>query len=177
MHVHVHVSPGHGTNTCTCTCSLVRHDREVKKKICCYRHKIRTIWTNFAVKLNFQIKNSTNETLDIIPFQLNRLPFCADAHNAICFTYKTYHSKQSTDRNVELYPQFFLELITTQLRFHMVSPQLVLLVLTTVKVHHQNRLSDRGPGGFCFIVLPFAGNGEVHFHRDIASVLGIDINN
>ena len=28
-----------------------------------------------------------------------------------------------TDRNVELYPQFFLELITTQLRFYMVSPQ------------------------------------------------------
>ena len=27
----------------------------------------------------------------------------------------------------ELYPQFFLELIITQLRFHMVSPQLVLL--------------------------------------------------
>ena len=34
-----------------------------------------------------------------------------------------------TDRNVELYPQFFLELITTQLRFHMVSPQIVLLNL------------------------------------------------
>ena len=32
-----------------------------------------------------------------------------------------------TDRNVELYPQFFLELITTQLRFNMVSPQIVLL--------------------------------------------------
>ena len=32
-----------------------------------------------------------------------------------------------TDRNVELYPQFFLELITTQLRFYMVSPQLFLL--------------------------------------------------
>ena len=32
-----------------------------------------------------------------------------------------------TDRNVELYPQFFLELITTQLRFYMVLPQLVLL--------------------------------------------------
>ena len=32
-----------------------------------------------------------------------------------------------TDRNVELYPQFFLELITTQLRFYMVSPQLSLL--------------------------------------------------
>ena len=29
--------------------------------------------------------------------------------------------------NVELYPQFFLELITTQLRFYMVSPQLSLL--------------------------------------------------
>ena len=34
-----------------------------------------------------------------------------------------------TDRNVELYPQFFLELITTQLRFYMVSPQLSLLNL------------------------------------------------
>ena len=33
-----------------------------------------------------------------------------------------------TDRNVELYPQFFLELITTQLRFYMVSPQLSLLI-------------------------------------------------
>ena len=32
-----------------------------------------------------------------------------------------------TDRNVELYPQFFLELITTQLRFYMVSPQFSLL--------------------------------------------------
>ena len=34
-----------------------------------------------------------------------------------------------TDRNVELYPQFFLELhvITTQVRFYMVSPQLLLL--------------------------------------------------
>ena len=29
---------------------------------------------------------------------------------------------------VELYPQFFLELITTQLRFYMVSPQLSLLI-------------------------------------------------
>ena len=28
---------------------------------------------------------------------------------------------------MELYPQFFLELIIPQLRFHMVSPQLVLL--------------------------------------------------
>ena len=37
-----------------------------------------------------------------------------------------------TDRNVELYPQFFLELITTQLRFYMVSPQLSLLVLFLV---------------------------------------------
>ena len=35
---------------------------------------------------------------------------------------------EPTDRNVELYPQFFLQLITTQLRFHMVSPQLVLLM-------------------------------------------------
>ena len=34
-----------------------------------------------------------------------------------------------TDRNVELYPQFFLELITTQLRFYMVSPQLSLLII------------------------------------------------
>ena len=34
---------------------------------------------------------------------------------------------EPTDRNVELTPQFFLELIITQLRFHMVSPQLVLL--------------------------------------------------
>ena len=38
-----------------------------------------------------------------------------------------------TDRNVELYPQFFLELITTQLRFHMVSPQLVLLIILTMQ--------------------------------------------
>ena len=37
-----------------------------------------------------------------------------------------------TDRNVELYPQFFLELITTQLRFYMVSPQLVLLMIEHV---------------------------------------------
>ena len=39
----------------------------------------------------------------------------------------TVMKSEPTDRNVELYPQFFLELITTQLRFHMVSPQLVLL--------------------------------------------------
>ena len=38
-----------------------------------------------------------------------------------------------TDRNLELYPQFFLELITTQLRFHMVSPQLVLLIILTMQ--------------------------------------------
>ena len=38
-----------------------------------------------------------------------------------------------TDRNVELYPQFFLELITTQLRFHMVSPQVVLLIILTMQ--------------------------------------------
>ena len=33
----------------------------------------------------------------------------------------------------ELYPQFFLELITTQLRFYMVSPQLVLLIILTMQ--------------------------------------------
>ena len=38
-----------------------------------------------------------------------------------------------TDRNVELYPQFFLELITTQLRFYMVSPQLSLLIILTMQ--------------------------------------------
>ena len=38
-----------------------------------------------------------------------------------------------TDRNVELYPQLFLELITTQLRFYMVSPQLVLLIILTMQ--------------------------------------------
>ena len=37
-----------------------------------------------------------------------------------------------TDRNVELYPQFFLELITTQLRFYMVSPQFSLLIILTM---------------------------------------------
>ena len=37
------------------------------------------------------------------------------------------------DRNVELYPQFFLELITTQLRFYMVSPQLSLLIILTMQ--------------------------------------------
>ena len=36
-------------------------------------------------------------------------------------------------RNVELYPQFFLELITTQLRFYMVSPQLSLLIILTMQ--------------------------------------------
>ena len=40
---------------------------------------------------------------------------------------------EHTDRNVELYPQFFLELITTQLRFHMVSPQIVLLIILTMQ--------------------------------------------
>ena len=38
-----------------------------------------------------------------------------------------------TDRNVELYPQFFLELITTQLRFYMVSPQFSLLIILTMQ--------------------------------------------
>ena len=38
-----------------------------------------------------------------------------------------------TDRNVELYPQFFLELITTQLRFYMVSPQLSLLIILAMQ--------------------------------------------
>ena len=38
-----------------------------------------------------------------------------------------------TDRNVELYPQFFSELITTQLRFYMVSPQLSLLIILTMQ--------------------------------------------
>ena len=37
------------------------------------------------------------------------------------------------ESKVELYPQFFLELITTQLRFHMVSPQLVLLIILTMQ--------------------------------------------
>ena len=32
-----------------------------------------------------------------------------------------------------LYPQFFLELITTQLRFYMVSPQLSLLIILTMQ--------------------------------------------
>ena len=32
-----------------------------------------------------------------------------------------------------LYPQFFLELITTQLRFYMVSPQLSLLIIPTMQ--------------------------------------------
>ena len=36
-------------------------------------------------------------------------------------------------KNVELYPQFFLELITTQLRFYMVSPQLSLLIILTMQ--------------------------------------------
>ena len=31
------------------------------------------------------------------------------------------------------YPQFFLELITTQLRFYMVSPQLSLLIILTMQ--------------------------------------------
>ena len=44
----------------------------------------------------------------------------------------SWRRSELTDRNVELYPQFFLELITTQLRFHMVSPQLVLLSFLTV---------------------------------------------
>ena len=39
-----------------------------------------------------------------------------------------------TDRNVELYPQFFLELITTQLRFYMASPQLSLLTMHFVHI-------------------------------------------
>ena len=32
-----------------------------------------------------------------------------------------------------VYPQFFLELITTQLRFYMVSPQLSLLIILTMQ--------------------------------------------
>ena len=36
-------------------------------------------------------------------------------------------------KQVELYPQFFLELITTQLRFYMVSPQLSLLIILTMQ--------------------------------------------
>ena len=51
--------------------------------------------------------------------------------------YKEYHiswgRSELTDRNVELYPQFFLELITTQLRFYMVSPQLSLLIILTMQ--------------------------------------------
>ena len=38
-----------------------------------------------------------------------------------------------TVNTLELYPQFFLELITTQLRFYMVSPQLVLLIILTMQ--------------------------------------------
>ena len=45
---------------------------------------------------------------------------------------ETSGRSELTDRNVELYPQFFLELITTQLRFYMVSPQLSLLKSETV---------------------------------------------
>ena len=45
---------------------------------------------------------------------------------------------EHTDRNVELYPQFFSELITAQLlRFHMVSPQLVLLIIVTMQSYNK----------------------------------------
>ena len=44
---------------------------------------------------------------------------------------QSWGRSELTDRNVELYPQFFLELITTQLRFYMVSPQLSLLIILT----------------------------------------------
>ena len=63
---------------------------------------------------------------------------------AIILIYHPHHAKlqvlpfswgrsELTDRNVELYPQFFLELITTQLRFYMVSPQLSLLIILTMQ--------------------------------------------
>ena len=57
-----------------------------------------------------------------------------------------------TDRNVELYPQFFLELITTQLRFHMVSPQLVYLKEPLFYLVDCVALSGRYIF-FCYIVL------------------------
>ena len=41
--------------------------------------------------------------------------------------------KYSTTTITRVVPQFFLELITTQLRFHMVSPQLVLLIILTMQ--------------------------------------------
>ena len=47
-----------------------------------------------------------------------------------------------TDRNVELYPQFFLELITTQLRFYMVSPQFSLLNKHSYTSESSNRMVD-----------------------------------
>ena len=54
----------------------------------------------------------------------------------ICVSFNRSFSwgrSELTDRNVELYPQFFLELITTQLRFYMVSPQLSLLIILTMQ--------------------------------------------
>ena len=51
------------------------------------------------------------------------------------FIASSWGRSEPTDRNVELYPQFFLELITTQLRFYMVSPQLSLLNKKIVKSH------------------------------------------
>ena len=50
----------------------------------------------------------------------------------------TWGRSELTDRNVELYPQLFLELITTQLRFYMVSPQFSLLIILTMQSYKLN---------------------------------------
>ena len=54
-----------------------------------------------------------------------------------CFKIGLKYTTQKKSRNMliswSLYPQFFLELITTQLRFYMVSPQLSLLIMIFIE--------------------------------------------
>ena len=58
---------------------------------------------------------------------------CPCVHISVNSQTFSWGQSELTDQNVKLYPQFFLELITTQLKFHMVSPQLVLLIILTMQ--------------------------------------------
>ena len=70
------------------------------------------------------------------------------------------------DRNVELYPQFFLELITTQLRFYMVSPQLVLLIILTMQSYkfYQVLRSRKGLDYNTVFIALFSGSTNLFGH-------------
>ena len=102
-------------------------------------------------KINNWVVDTVVHKLRPYTFKVNQQLWSFCNRMLMCFS---WGRSEPTDRNVELYPQFFLELITTQLRFHMVSPQLVLLIIPTMQSYK-----------FCLCVCLFShwnSNGKSH---------------